>query len=360
MRTHDGNVDVVVIGGGPAGLSVVVLDGARPPIDKACGEGLMPDGVEALESLGVRLAANDGCAFRGIRFVMRSSKVEAEFPSGSGVGMRRTRLHNLLSERALEAGAQLLWETPATGISGQIVEAGSQTIRARWIVGADGHSSLVRRWSGLDATIRDRRRFGFRAHYPVAPWSDFMELHWGTDCQIYVTPVSPGEVCIATMSTDPSLRIAEALARFPRVQERLQGVKPSTLVRGAVTSTRRLRSVYRGNVALVGDASGSVDAITGEGLCLSFRQAAALACAIRSRDLSSYAARHRALARRPAFMAGLMVLLSGRPRLNRRVVAALARRPEVFQTMLAMHVGAAKPADFAGSILTLGWLVLGA
>jgi len=369
MSTHAGNVDVAVIGGGPAGLataiaarsaglSVVVLDGARPPIDKACGEGLMPDGLEALGSLGVRLGGDDGCAFRGIRFVMQSSTVEAEFPSGSGVGIRRPRLHTLLSERALEAGAQLLWGTPATGIHGRIVEAGSQTICASWIVGADGYSSLVRRWSGLDASIRDRRRFGFRAHYPVVPWSDFMELHWSPDCQIYVTPVSTGEVCIATMSTDPSLRIPEALARFPHIRERLQGIEPSTLERGAVTSTRRLRSVYRGNVALVGDASGSVDAITGQGLCLSFRQAAAPASALPSGELSSYAARHRALLRRPAFMAGLMVLLAGRPRLNRRVIAALARRPEEFETMLAMHVGAAKSADFAVSVLSLGWLVL--
>ena len=56
--------DVFVVGGGPAGLAaaiaarqrgfeVVVADSAQPPIDKACGEGLMPDGVAALARLGV-------------------------------------------------------------------------------------------------------------------------------------------------------------------------------------------------------------------------------------------------------------------------------------------------------------------
>ena len=68
MRVVPSETDVFVVGGGPAGLAsaiaarrngfdVVIADSARPPIDKACGEGLMPDGVAALRRIGVELGA---------------------------------------------------------------------------------------------------------------------------------------------------------------------------------------------------------------------------------------------------------------------------------------------------------------
>ena len=68
VRAVPSETDVFVVGGGPAGLAsaiaarrngfdVVIADSARPPIDKACGEGLMPDGVAALRRIGVELGA---------------------------------------------------------------------------------------------------------------------------------------------------------------------------------------------------------------------------------------------------------------------------------------------------------------
>jgi flavin-dependent dehydrogenase len=267
-------------------------------------------------------------------------------------------LHELLCARAEAAGVDLRWGTPVTGISKGQVHAGAHAVRCRWIVGADGHHSTVRRWAGLESCTRDARRFGFRAHFPVAPWSDCMELHWGPNCQIYVTPVAAREVCVVVMSNDRKLRVADALASIPSVRERVAGARPSSIERGAVTSTRRLRAVYRDDVALVGDASGSVDAITGEGLCLSFRQGTALARALRSGDLELYAAEHRALARRPTFMADFMLILAGRSRLRDRAVRALARRPRMFETMLATHVGAVSLPAFASSAVALGWQML--
>jgi flavin-dependent dehydrogenase len=97
---------------------------------------------------------------------------------------------------------------------------------------------------------------------------------------------------------------------------------------------------------LVGDASGSVDAITGEGLRLGFEQGMALATALEAGDLRMYAAAHRRLARRPAFMAALMLSLDGSARLRRRVLHALSADPGIFATQLAMHVGDASGADF--------------
>ncbi|MBZ5620145.1 MAG: FAD-dependent monooxygenase [Acidobacteriia bacterium] len=367
------STDVFVIGGGPAGLAaaiaarqrgfaVTVADCSIPPIDKACGEGVMPDGVVAARSLGIELEGAGAQPFRGIRFCDRSAgiptHVEAAFPKGQGLGLRRTALHQIMVEHAAEAGVNLAWGARITGIGEEGVVADGRTVRTRWIVGADGSHSAVRRWAGLDACERDSRRFGFRRHYGVAPWSEFMEIHWGEACQLYITPVGPREICVALISRNPHLRLDDVLPQFPEVSQRLAGSGASltgTPERGAVSASRRLKAVCRGNVALVGDASGSVDAITGEGLCLLFQHAVALGGALEDGELGLYQAEHRRIGRRPEFMADLMLFLDHRGRLRRRALRAMASRPHLFAGMLAMHVGELSRFDFFRNSLSFGW-----
>jgi flavin-dependent dehydrogenase len=95
-------------------------------------------------------------------------------------------------------------------------------------------------------------------------------------------------------------------------------------------------------VALIGDASGSVDAITGEGICVSVKQARALAAAIDADNLEYYQREHRKLMKRPHTMSSLMLMLECNAELQRRVLAGLAHNPRMFQSLLAVHVGAAQ------------------
>jgi flavin-dependent dehydrogenase len=324
--------EVFVIGGGPAGLaaaiaaarkgfSVTVADGSEPPIDKPCGEGMMPETQRALGDLGVELAGGIGWNFRGIRLLEGQREVAAPFPQGEGIGIRRPILHGILIAAAKKCGARLLWKTPVVGIEARGVRLANGVVPTRWIVGADGGVSRVRNWAGLDDAPRGRSRMATRRHYRVRPWSDYLEIYWGSNAQTYVTPIASEEVCIVMMGDSvESVKFDRALEGLPQLRERLAGARLGSRERGTVTVMHSLRRVARGNVALAGDASGGVDAITGEGLRLAFRQAAALAEAMKVGDLSAYQQAHRRLQRRPLRMGRLMVELGRRATVRERVL----------------------------------------
>jgi flavin-dependent dehydrogenase len=261
-------------------------------------------------------------------------------------------------ERAVQMGAELLWKTPVTDISSEGVHAGGSFIRARWIVGADGSNSRVRRWAGLEQCSRPRLRYAFRGHFQVAPWTDHMEVHWGDRCQGYATAVSGNQVCVAVASKDPYMRLEESLSYLPSLAERLRGAALVTAEKGAVTGNRRLKRVWRNNVALIGDAAGTVDAITGEGLGLAFSEAVILAQCLEAGDLPRYQCEHERLALRPLLMARLMLTLDGRPKLQHRTLQAFQKRPQIFRRLLALHVGALPPQRLVWAGLSLGWGLL--
>jgi len=187
--------DVFVVGGGPAGLAaaiavrkkglqVTVADGGKPPIDKACGEGLMPDAITALEELGVEIRPGDGKVFRGIRFVSGTTNVSAHFPEELGIGIRRTVLHQRMIDEAEACGVELLWETPVSGLDLAGARVKGELIPARWIIGADGGRSLVRRWSGLEAYRALNSRFAFRRHYRQKPWMIALRFIGAVKCRL--------------------------------------------------------------------------------------------------------------------------------------------------------------------------------
>lgn len=161
------------------------------------------------------------------------------------------------------------------------------------------------------------------------------------------------------LSDDPGLRIEKALERFPILAEKLRSAARTTRELGETTSLRILPAITRGRVALVGDASGTVDAVTGHGLSLSFQQAISVAEAMKQGDLSYYQRAHKKIASVPITMTRLMLLMAGNDWIHRRTIRLFRKTPGLFSRLLAIHSETAPLSSIGvAEIAGFGWKFL--
>ncbi|MFD7256770.1 NAD(P)/FAD-dependent oxidoreductase [Streptomyces sp. NPDC059874] len=334
-------IDLLVVGGGPAGLAtaihgalagfdVVVAEPRPTPIDKACGEGLMPGAVRALDALGVEVP---GRPLRGIRYVDAAGerRAEAVFRAGQGLGARRTVLQEALAARAARLGVPVL-QRRVRRVSQYDAYVTADGMAARYLVAADGLHSPTRRALGLSvrpAASRQPPRYGLRRHYDVEPWSDLVEVHWSAGCEAYVTPLGPRQVGIAVLTSE-QLPYDAQLARFPLLVSRLD-TAGRTPVRGAGPLRQQARSRVAGRVLFVGDAAGYVDALTGEGLALALTAAAELVRCLREGRPQAYERAWCRLSRNYRLLTRSLLWARNQPRLAPLITPAAAHFPGLFQ-----------------------------
>jgi flavin-dependent dehydrogenase len=328
--------DLLVAGGGPiglataiyarqAGLSVTVVEPRTGPIDKACGEGLMPGAVARLRELGVHPT---GRAFHGIRYVSPTRTAEARFRAGPGLGVRRTDLHAVLMARALELGVEQVH-----GRVDDVVQEPDQVhaagLQARWLVAADGLHSPVRRMLGLDVSNTAAPRFGQRRHFRVPAWADLVEVHWSGTAEAYVTPVADDVVGVAALCGQ-GRTFDEVLTEFPALGHRLGDADALTEVRGAGPLRQDVAARRRGRVLLVGDAAGYVDALTGEGLATGLATAAAAVQALARGRPQDYEPAWRRATRRYRLLTATLLRASQMPSVRPHIVPAASRLPRLY------------------------------
>lgn len=355
--------DVVIVGAGPAGLtvaiecvrrglSVVVLERGHLPIDKACGEGIMPPGCAVLSRLGVRdlLTADDASPIEGIRYLRETgASVEARLPDPGGLGVRRTALSRVLGQRARTIGIPIAegesMESMERTESGIVVVTRHKRWPARFVVAADGLASPVRRLLGWERPVT-LRRYGLRQHFHLTPWTQHVEVYVSDGVEAYVTPAGTQRVGIAFLWDKDRLTgpvsVTSLLARFPRLADRLGRADIDSTPRGAGPLLRRATRLYDARVALVGDAAGYVDAITGEGLSLALPCAESLASVLPAvisqqspAPLVRYAATYKHLFRRYALLTHAVLGIARRPWLRNLALDLLGRWPHRFEQILA-------------------------
>jgi flavin-dependent dehydrogenase len=373
--------DALVVGGGPAGLAsgivlarlgcrVLLCERRALPADKPCGEGLMPPGVTLLEELGVRRSAlRESCRFNGIRYVAPSGRAaEVAFAEGPGLGIRRLALSAALVERARQTPGLVLAECSRVELDSGVRVDGTP-IAAKLLIGADGLHSIVRRSMHLHAGVGPLRRWGARRHYALEPWTPNVEVCWSKrGIEAYVTPVGRRLLGVAFLwdrdrvgALPGGIRLFESLLdEFPLLRERLAGAAPASDVAAVGPLFERARSVVGDGVALVGDAGGYVDAITGEGLSLAFAEALALgdtlAPALRGeiplrRALRAYERRHSRITRGYRLFTRLVLEVGRRPPLVESAIALLAEHPLLFQRLLSANMRVQKREHMLGGLL---------
>jgi flavin-dependent dehydrogenase len=347
-------IDVLIAGGGPAGLAtaircaqagleVTVAEPRAGPIDKACGEGLMPAAVAGLDAIGVDPG---GRPLRGIRYLDARHQADGLFRGGPGLGVRRTELHAALGLRAKELGVGVVpVRVGEFAQEGGYVRAAGLT--ARYLVAADGLHSSIRRACGLEAVAPGRlrhgaaryeARYGLRRHYRVAPWTSMVEVYWSDGAEAYVTPVADDLVGVAILSgrdgRDGGGGFEGRLAAFPALRERLAGAEPASKVRGAGPLRQDVRHRVRERVLLVGDASGYIDALTGEGISVALAQAAVLAPCLRDGRPGDYERAWRRVSRKSRLLTAGLLWSRHQPLLAGRIAPAAERLPRLFTAIV--------------------------
>ncbi|MEU8513418.1 NAD(P)/FAD-dependent oxidoreductase [Kitasatospora sp. NPDC048722] len=332
-------IDLLVAGGGPAGLATaihaaltgldaVVVEPRPAPIDKACGEGLMPGAVRALAGLGVAVA---GHPIHGIRYLDDRHRAEGRFRHDAGMGVRRTVLHAALSRRAAELGVPMLpGKVTAVHQDGDSVTAAGLT--ARYLVAADGLHSPIRRQLGLELPDPRPPRYGLRRHFEVAPWTDCVEVHWSALGEAYVTPLGPDLIGVAVL-TGERMPFDALLPAFPGLLHRL-AARSVSAVRGAGPMRRRVRARVAGRVLLVGDAAGYIDALTGEGISLSLTGAAHLVRCVRADRPQQYERAWRRATLNHRLLTDALVRIRASPVLAPRIVPLATRAPALFTALV--------------------------
>jgi len=332
------DVDVLVAGGGPvglaaainarlAGLSVAVVEPRDDGIDKACGEGLMPGALPVLARLGVD---PEGMPLRGVSYRDGSKVANHRFVSGEGRGVRRVVLQQALADRADQLGVRRI-RARVDDVEQREQSVTAAGLTARWLLACDGLHSRIRHSIGVERAVPvTGRRFGMRQHFEVAPWNDLIEVHWTPRAELYVTPVSAHTVGVAVLGPKGT-DLTEAIHSVPYLAERLLDAAPASELRGAGPFHQRATRRQVGRVLLVGDASGYVDAITGEGLRLGFEQARVAIDSIVSG--ASYERAWGRATRDFRMLTSGLVLAASSP-LRRFIVPAASRLPRVYGTVV--------------------------
>ena len=389
--------DIIIVGGSVAGAAaaialadgghrILVVDKATFPRDKPCGEGIMPQGMQILDDLGLGPDLRAlGRPFQGISFVNRKGEVaRADFPPvpgcpKEGIVIRRTELDEVLIRKAASlpnvdvkegflVREILRDDDQVIGIVGHSKQDSSaiQTYTAPLTLGTDGRNSVFHRGCNLKRKVMKRRRFGLIGH---------LRGMKGRGQDVEVLLQEQGEIYLAHCRDDITL-VAILLEdrEMPRVRGDLQAgyldiLKSTPLVADRMTDWElvgdvsaigplgfTIAPIHRPGLLLIGDSAGFLDPITGEGMTLALKSVAAAVPliheAFKSGDFGedlgkAYEARRMSLIVDLFKITKLVLELSRHKRLADGAIRRLGKHPELMSGMVGVASGAQSFSDLS-------------
>jgi flavin-dependent dehydrogenase len=368
-------IDVAIAGAGLAGSALAILLGRaglevrlferhRFPREKACAEGLMPGGVGVLARMGLADAIG-GAPFDGVQYHGFGMKMAAAFPAsrhcpGQGLGQRRLRLDAMLFDTARATPGVTAHESAA--VEGPIIEGervtglqvDGQAVPARLVIGADGPRSPLRRKGGLEGRPSGRVRLGLRAHFRLPdgmPPPRLVDVFVGAGHEIYVTPLPGREVAVAALTEDHDgnarAHFSEWLRLHPALAERLDGATQTSELAGQMPLESRARRGVRPGLALVGDAAGFIDPVTGSGMAQALLSAELLAKTIARHGqleasfdtLETFDQQRRALLRDTSLLTRFVLGMARRPFWAKQTLRVMNASPDLYGHLVGVAGG---------------------
>jgi len=378
--------DAIIVGAGPAGshlairlatqgLSVALVDRKRFPREKPCGEFMSPECLPLLREVGLDrdLLAVGARPVRGMELHGHGERAEGRFGavprvavSDVGYALRREVLDRLSFERAIAMDG--VDGFPAHSVLGLVRGADGEVLGvelrgpgleeralgATLTVGADGLRSRVARELGVRRDVPWLRKFALVARFDGVAPRDTAEVHYVPGGYMAACPVDSGLFTLNLVVDQASLPAGRgALADFlhehiqqaPALAERLGNASPVGPILTCGPLAGQTTAQVAPGAALVGDACGYVDPMTGEGLFFAMRGASllaeAVAPALQQGECPLPVLRRYQRQRRRAFghryaMARLLQRGLRYPRVVDAILSTLSGRPALADLMVAL------------------------